>query len=141
MCVISIFNMITVSNTQECFVELWLRLERTRRLLQGQYKRYCIRNVLRSWFGLRADDDFIWEVCHLCGQEGWNELPSPLLSPRKPRELLRAIVAVNLNIGMRRVKYKTLDAAYTIAFPKATPINVNKKRSKRSDVRCKKAEN
>ena len=50
--------------------------------------------MLRSWFGLRADDDFIWEVCHLCGQEGWNELPSPLLSPRKPRELLRAIVAV-----------------------------------------------
>ena len=120
--------MISVENNKECFVELWLRLERTRRLLQGQYKRYCIRNVLRSWFGLRADDDFIWEVCHLCGQEGWNELPPPLLSPRKPRELLRAIVAVNLNIGMRRVKYKTLDAAYTIAFPRSTPLNVSKKK-------------
>jgi hypothetical protein len=108
-------------------VQLWLRLERTRRLLQGQYKRYCIRNVLRSWFGLRADNDFIWEVCHLCSQEGWNELPSPLLAPRKPRELLRAIVAVKLNIGMRRVKYKTLDAAYNIAFPGCTPLNVNKK--------------
>ena len=133
--------MITVSNTQECFVQLWLRLERTRRLLQGQYKRYCIRNVLRSWFGLRADDDFIWEVCHLCGQEGWNELPSPLLSPRKPRELLRALTAVSLGISCYKVNLKALDAAYTIAFPKATPINVNKKRSKRSDVRCKKAEN
>ena len=120
--------MITIDNTQECFVELWLRLERTRQLLQGQYKRYCIRNVLRSWFGLRADDDFIWEVCHLCGQEGWNELPSPLLSTRKPRELLRAIVAVNLNIGMRRVKYKTLDAAYTIAFPGCTLLNIGKKK-------------
>ena len=130
--------MITVSNTQECFVQLWLRLERTRRLLQGQYRRYCIRNVLRSWFGLRADDDFIWEVCTRCGQEGWNELPSPLLSPRKPRELLRALTAVSLGISCYKVNLKALDAAYTIAFPNATPINVNKKRSKRSDVRCKK---
>ena len=120
--------MITIDNTLGCFVELWLRLERTRRLHLLQHKRYCIRNVLKTWFGLRADDDFIWEVCHLCGQEGWNELPSPLLSPRKPRELLRAIVAVNLNIGMRRVKYKTLDAAYNIAFPRCTPLNVNKKK-------------
>ena len=130
--------MITIDNTQECFVQLWLRLERTRRLLQGQYKRYCIRNVLRSWFGLRADDDFIWEVCTRCGQEGWNELPSPLLSPRKPRELLRALTAVSLGISCYKVNLKALDAAYTIAFPNATPINVNKKRSKRSDVRCKK---
>ena len=119
--------MITVSNTQECFVQLWLRLERTRRLLQGQYRRYCIRNVLRSWFGLRADDDFIWEVCTRCGQEGWNELPSPLLSPRKPRELLRALTAVSLGISCYKVNLKALDTAYTIAFPKATPINVNKK--------------
>ena len=119
--------MITVSNTQECFVQLWLRLERTRRLLQGQYRRYCIRNVLRSWFGLRADDDFIWEVCTRCGQEGWNELPSPLLSPRKPRELRRALTAVSLGISCYKVNLKALDTAYTIAFPKATPINVNKK--------------
>ncbi len=132
--------MITVSNTQECFVQLWLRLERTRQLLQGQYRRYCIRNVLRLWFGTRATDDFIWEVCTRCGQEGWNELPSPLLSPRKPRELLRALTAVSLGISCYKVNLKALDAAYTIAFPNATPINVNKKKSKRSDVRCKKAE-
>ena len=109
-------------------MQLWLRLERTRRLLQGQRKRYCIRNVLRSWFGLRADDDFIWEVCHLCGQEGWGELPSPLLSPRKHRELLRAIVSASLGISCYKVNLKALDAAYTIAFPNSTPINVNKKK-------------
>ena len=119
--------MITVSNTQECFVQLWLRLEHTRQLLQGQRKRYCIRNVLRSWFGHRATDDFIWEVCHLCAQEGWNELSSPLLSPRKPRELLRALTAVSLGISCYKVNLKALDTAYTIAFPNATPINVNKK--------------
>ena len=66
-------------------------------------------------------------MCHLCSQEGWNELPSPLLSPRKPRELLRAIVSASLGISMCKVNLKALDSAYSIAFPKATPINVNKK--------------
>jgi len=42
--------------------------------------------------------------------------------------LLRAIVAVRLGIGMRKVDLKALDAAYSIAFPKSTPINVNKKK-------------
>ncbi len=69
-----------IENTQECFVQLWRRLERTRLLLGGQYKRFCIRNVLKAWFGYEATDDFIWEVCHQATvddepQEGWNELP------------------------------------------------------------------
>jgi len=126
-------NMIEIKNTQECFVQLWRKLERTRRLLGGQYKRFCIRNVLKTWFGVEANDDFIWEVCHSAAvdgepQEGWNELPAPSLYPRKHRELLRAIVAVRLGIGMRKVDLKALDAAYSIAFPKSTPINVNKKK-------------
>ena len=120
--------MITIENTQECFVQLWLRLERTRRLLQGQYKRYCIRRVLKTWFGFEANDDFIWEVCSRCEQAGYDELPLPQLYPRKHRELLRAIVSVKLNIGMRKVNLKALDKAYSIAFPKSTAINVNKKR-------------
>ena len=144
--------MINVENNQECFVQLWLRLERTRRLLGGQHKRFCIRNVLKSWFGIEANDDlpsashltlghqqaslhgprslddFIWKVCHLCEQEGWNELPIPSLYPRKHRELLRAIVAVKTGISYWRVNLKALDSAYSIAFPNSTPINVNKKR-------------
>ena len=125
--------MIDIQNTQECFVQLWLRLERTRRLLGGQYKRFCIRNVLKSWFGYEANDEFVWEVCHraLVGdepQEGWNELPLPSLYPRKHRELLRAIVSVKLGISYYKVDLKALDAAYSIAFPKSTPINVNKKK-------------
>ena len=63
-------DMINVENNQECFVVLWRRLERTRRLLGGQCKRYCIRNVLKVWFGGEATDVFIWEVCRLCGAEG-----------------------------------------------------------------------
>ena len=116
-----------IENTQECFVQLWLRLERTRRLLQGQCKRYCVRRVLQSWFGLEATDDFIWEVCSRCEQAGYDELPLPQLYPRKHRELLRAIVSVKLGISSCRVKLKALDKAYSIAFPKSTPINVEKK--------------
>ena len=132
--------MINIDNTQECFVELWLRLEHTRRLLWVQHKRYCIRNVLKAWFGLKATDDFIWEVCHraLVDDEplaGWDELPLPSLYPRKHREFLRAIVAVKLGISFYRVNLKALDAAYSVAFPGSTPINVNKKASPLTPLR------
>ena len=125
--------MITIENNQECFVQLWRMLERTRRLLGGQYKRFCIRRVLKSWFGVEANDDFIWEVCHMAAvdgepQEGWNELPVPSLYPRKHRELLRAIVAVKTGNSFYKIDLKALDAAYSIAFPHSTPINVNKKK-------------
>ena len=128
--------MIEIQNSQECFVQLWLRLERTRRLLGGQYKRFCIRNVLKAWFGYEATDDFIWEICHLAAvddepQEGWNELPLPSLYPRKHRELLRAIVAVRLGISYWKINLKALDKAYSIVFPNSTSINVNKKKKKR----------
>ena len=122
-----------LNNTQECFVQLWRRLERTRLLLGGQYKRFCIRNVLKAWFGYEATDDFIWEVCHQATvddepQEGWNELPLPSLYPRKHRELLRAIVAVRLGISYYRINLRAIDKAYSIVFPQSTPINVNKKK-------------
>ena len=121
-------KMVKIENSQDCFVQLWLRLERTRRLLGMQCKRYCIRNVLKAWFGGEATDDMIWEVCHLCEQEGWNELPLPSLYPRKHRELLRAIVAVRTGISFWKINLKVLDAAYSEAFPHSTPLNVNKKR-------------
>ena len=122
-----------IQNDKACFVQLWLQLERTRRMLAEQYKRYCIRNVLKVWFGVRATDEFIWQVCNrtvvgddqVCGND---QLPPPSLYPRKHRELLRAIVATELNIGLRHVKLADLDAAYSVAFPNSTPINVNKKK-------------
>ena len=117
-----------IENSKTCFVQLWRKLERTRQLLGRQYKRFCIRNVLRSWFGGEATDDFIWEVCNKCGQAGWDELPLPSLYPRKHRELLRAIVAQTLGISIHKVNLKDLDAAYSVAFPNSTPINVNKKK-------------
>ena len=122
-----------IQNDQECFVLLWRRLERTRQMLGGQYKRFCIRNVLKSWFGVLATDDFIWEVCRntvvndeqVCGND---ILPPPSLYPRKHREFLRAIVSVRLGLSARKIKLKELDAAYSIAFPDSTALNINKKK-------------
>ena len=127
-----VFDM-EIRNDKECFVQLWRRLERTRQMLGGQYKRFCIRNVLKAWFGPLATDDFIWEVCHhtivddewACGND---MLKPPSLYPRKHREFLRAIVAVSLGITLRKVDLKALDAAYSEAFPHSTPLNVNKKK-------------
>ncbi len=125
--------MVEIQNNQECFVRLWLRLERTRQLFGMQYKRFCIRRVLQSWLGAEATDDFIWEVCFNTVVDdkqvyGLDILPPPMLHPRESREFLRALVAVRLGIGMRKVNLKALDAAYSEAFPHSTPINVNKKK-------------
>ena len=122
-----------IRNEKECYVQLWRKLERTRQLLVSQYKRFCIRNVLKAWFGMQATDDFVWEVCHnvvvnesqVCGND---TLPPPSLYPRKHRELLRAIVSVRLGLSPRQVKLPELDAAYSIAFPNSTALNINKKK-------------
>ena len=129
-----------IENNQECFVQLWRKLERTRRLFGCQNRRFCIRRLLQSWFGYEATDEFIWEVCHLVSLAldeddpvcGYDTLPLPSLYPRKHRELLRVIVALRLGIGMRKVDLKALDAAYTVVFPQSTPININKKKHESS---------
>jgi len=125
--------MITIENNKECFVRLWQMLERTRRFLRTERKRFCIRRVLQLWFEGEATDDIIWEVCRLAAvdgepQEGWNELPLPSLYPRRHRELLRAIVAVKTGISFYKIDLKALDSAYSIVFPNSTPININKKK-------------
>lgn len=125
--------MIEIRNDYECFVQLWLQLERTRQMFGMQYKRFCIRRVLQSWFGSEATDDVIWEVCFntIVDEQqvyGYDILPAPALHPRASREFLRALVAVELGIGMRKVDLKALDRAYSAAFPHSTPLNVNKKK-------------
>ena len=126
--------MITIENTQECFVQLWLRLERTRQLLQRQCKRFCIRNVLKTWFGFEASNDVIWEVCREASADddepicGYDILPPPSVNPRQHRELLRAILQVRLGLKKQQVRLRELDKAYSTAFPNSTPINVNKKK-------------
>ena len=58
---------------------------------------------------------------------GYEELPPPRLYPRLHREFLRAIVAAKTGISYYRVHLKELDAAYSVAFPNSTPINVSKR--------------
>ena len=116
-----------IENTETCFLQLWLMLDNTRQELWEHCKRYCISNVLKSWFGHQATPDFIWEVCTRCEQEGLNELPAVTLYPLQHREFLRATVSTIMQIGMRHVNLQALDAAYSIAYPDSTPLNINKK--------------
>ncbi len=131
--------MIEIRNDYDCFVALWRQLERTRQLFGMQYKRFCIRRVLQSWLGAEATDDLIWEVCFntdVDGEQlyGYDTLPAPALHPRASREFLRALVAVKLGIGMRKVDLKALDRAYSEAFPHSTPINIAKKKRRESSL-------
>ena len=138
--VIIVFDM-EIMNTQSCFVQLWLRLERTRHLLREEHRRFTVRNVLKMWLGEEASDDLIWEVCRRATLSldtdeeeplyGNDLLPPPRLHPRKHRELLRALVATTLGIGIRQVHLHDLDKAYSTAFPNSTPININKKQVKK----------
>ena len=124
---------IEIQNNQECFVQLWLRLERTRQLFNEQYKNFCIRRVLQAWFGAEATDDFIWEICLRASRDkepvyGYDLLDKPSLYPRKHRNLLHAVVQIKLGLNKHQVKLSMIDAAYSIAFPHSTPINVEKKK-------------
>ena len=125
-------KMVKIENNQACFVQLWRMLGRTRRLLGAHYKRFCIRRVLQVWFGTEVTDEFIWQVCNQCGLAGMDELPPPQLYPRPHRELLRAIVAARMGIGFYKIDLGALDAAYSIAYPNSTPININKKKRRKS---------
>ena len=116
-----------IQDTETCYLQLWLMLESTRLSLREQYKRYCIRNILKEWFDTAATDDFIWEVCIKAEQLGLNELPLPDVDPRPHRELLRATVATILHTGMNGINLMALDRAYRIAYPDGITLNVNKK--------------
>jgi hypothetical protein len=128
--------MVKIANDMDCFVMLWRMLGRTRRLCRLHCKRFCIRRVLQLWFGGEATEEFIWQVCRQCELCGWDELPPPQLYPRQHRELLRAIVAVRTGISFYKIDLKALDAAYSTAYPRSTPLNVNKKKRAPQNKNC-----
>lgn len=115
----------TIENNKSTFVRLWRELERTRVLFDVQGKRYCVRRILQYW-GLV---ECLEPVCFKSKLLGYDLLPPPENAPLKHRALLIALLSVYLNIGERNVKLKELDAAYLVAFPHATPINVARKRA------------
>ena len=92
-----------------------------------------VRDAIQEVLHTQGADDFVWEVCFNTVVDeqqvyGLDMLPAPALHPRASREFLRALVAVKLGIGMRKVDLKALDRAYSAAFPHSTPLNVNKKK-------------
>ena len=119
---------IEIENTEECFVQLWRLIRRSRRVMRLNCKHFCIRRILQLWFDGQANNEFIWQVCNMCGQCGWDRLPSPSLYPRQHREFLRAVVAVRLGISFYQVNLRAIDKAYSKVFINSTPINVNKKK-------------
>ena len=119
---------IEIENTEECFVQLWRLIRRSRRVMRLNCKHFCIRRMLQLWFDGQANNEFIWQVCNMCGQCGWDRLPSPSLYPRQHREFLRAVVAARLGISYYQVNLRAIDRAYSKVFINSTPINVNKKK-------------
>ena len=119
---------IEIENTEEGFVQLWRLIRRSRRVMRLNCKHFCIRRILQLWFDGQANNEFIWQVCNMCGQCGWDKLPSPSLYPRQHREFLRAVVAVRLGISFYQVNLRAIDKAYSKVFINSTPINVNKKK-------------
>lgn len=119
---------IEIENTEECFVQLWRLIRRSRRVMRLNCKHFCIRRILQLWFDGQANNEFIWQVCNMCGQCGWDRLPSPSLYPRQHREFLRAVVAARLGISYYQVNLRAIDRAYSKVFINSTPINVNKKK-------------
>ncbi len=120
--------MIEFENNEEGFVKLWLLVEDTRELFRSQCKRFCIRRVLKSWFEEEADDVFIWEVCHLCEQDGMTEIPEPKGRPWECRMFLKAVTAVRLGVSFyTEVNLDALDSAYNIVYPNSKPLNRNKR--------------
>lgn len=89
-----------IENNLQCFVQLWQQLERTRQLLAGQGRRFCLRSIIKSWVRLGIIDlcendqqssnsnssnsklsnsklsnckllsDLIWEVCMRASRPG-----------------------------------------------------------------------
>lgn len=116
-----------IENSKECFVRLWRKLELTRLLLWSQHRRFCVRRIVKSWMGLWATDDVLWEICHLADVDGYQLLPPPALNPYQHREILRALVAVRTGIGMKGVNLQALDSAYSDVFPGSRRIDVRKK--------------
>ena len=130
-----------IENTQAGFEFLWRQIESTRQLLAGQSKRFCVRNILRSWFPRGAlprprgeemsFDDLVWNVCRIASPTGeilgWTELPPPGIDPRPTRDVLRAITQVVLGIGNRQVNVRALDKAYSQAYM-GKKLNVDHKR-------------
>lgn len=114
-----------IENNQETLVQLWQMLERTRVLFEQQGRRFCVRNVVKSWHQqgilhwqqaqldlpnckmrkILSYDEYLWEVCRMSGYDGWEILPPPMLYVDKAEKLLRVLVAKEMRLGLRQIAF------------------------------------
>ena len=107
---------IKIENNKKCFVQLWRELELTRQRFENEYRRFCVRRVMRTWYGPEATDDFIWEVCYRGELLGYDLLTPPTEDISQCRTFLKALVAVTLGIRVNDVNAKAMNDAYKEVF-------------------------
>lgn len=117
-----------IENNKACFIQLWKQLDETYKAFRRDYKRFCMRSIVRNWLPQWVTEDRLWEIYTRSELEGYEELPDPALYPRKHRMFLQALVSTYLGIGKRAVKLPELDQAYKKAFSRGAALNINKKK-------------
>ena len=113
-------------NNYNTYLYLWRLFRYTRHSFHGRFKMFCARRILQEWLPEKADDEFIYEVCHLAELGGFQLLPNPSVYPVPAREFIKSLVRVLLDLKEREVSFDDLDRAYSEVYPKSTPINLQK---------------
>ncbi len=116
----------SIGNDYPTFVYMWRLIRRTHRSFHDRHKLFCPRRILQEWLPELATDEFILEVCDRAGVSGFTLLPHPALDPVPCRELIRGVLSMVLDTGVRKLRLPLLDKAYSEVYPNSYPINVNK---------------
>ena len=112
-------NGMKIQHDYETYVRLWRLLRRTRRLFKERHVMFCPRRILQEWLPDEATDQFIYDVCHQAGLEGYTLLPSPYESALESRDFLIGFLSQYLHIGSPIVCYSLMSRAFHEVYPKA----------------------
>lgn len=111
------------------YARLWRMLERYRQWCMENHKRFCLRRVVKLYFGETVMlERQILQACRISLLGGYEELPPAASHPRRQREMVRALACMELGLTERRINLHLMDAAYSVVFPDSTPLNINKKK-------------
>ena len=108
-----------IRNDYDTYVRLWRLLRRTRRLFRERHVMFCPRRILQEWLPDEATDQFIYDVCHQAGLEGYTLLPSPYESALESRDFLIGFLSRYLHISCTVVIYPLMVRAFHEVYPKA----------------------
>ena len=108
-----------IRNDYDTYVRLWRLLRRTRRQFRERHVMFCPRRILQEWLPDEATDQFIYDVCHQAGLEGYTLLPSPYESALESRDFLIGFLSRYLHISCTVVIYPLMVRAFHEVYPKA----------------------